>query len=258
MTTTGYRILKQTERTKLMKLSYLLVIIGLMGAIQTMADDISSGTTPNTVTVAIQKAFIPEGFDDNDRTQVTVEGFFPNTCYKVGPYATKVDPKTRTITIQQQAYHYNGVCLQMLVPFNQTIDLGLVSAGDYSLKDAAKGNNLGSIKIDRASKSEADEFLYAPATDAYITTEPDTGIHTLVVKGAFSDRCTIFEDIKVHYTSDVIVVQPIVKHIAERGCESQKVRFVKTVELKNDLTGVYLLHVRSMNGQAINKVVDLP
>lgn len=241
-----------------MKLLNIAILMGLMGSVTMIADEIQPDTNPNTVTVAIQKAFIPEGFDDNDRTQVTVEGFFPNTCYKVGPYATKVDPKTRTITIQQQAYHYNGVCLQMLVPFNQTIDLGIITAGEYSLRDAAKGGALGALKIDRATKSEADEFLYAPTTDAYITTEPDTGLHTLIVKGAFSDRCTIFEDIKVNYNSDVIVVQPIVKHIAERGCESQKVRFVKTVELKKDLTGVYLLHVRSMNGQAINKVVDIP
>ena len=241
-----------------MKLSILATLVGLLGAVTTMADVVSPDTTPNTVTVAIQKAFIPEGFDDNDRTQVTVEGFFPNTCYKVGPYATKIDPMTRTITVQQQAYQYNGVCLQMLVPFTQTIDLGLVNAGDYKLTDAAKGSNLGELKIEKATKSEADEYLYAPMTDAYITTEPDTGIHTLVATGAFSDRCTIFENIKVHYTSDVIVVQPIVKHIAESGCESQKVRFAKTVELKKDLTGVYLLHVRSMNGQAINKVVDIP
>jgi len=241
-----------------MKVSILATIFGLLGSIVAMADTISPETTPNTVTVSIQRAFIPQGFDDNDRTQVTVEGFFPNTCYKVGPYATKVDPMSQTITIQQQAYQYNGVCLQMLVPFNQTIDLGLVSAGEYKLTDAAKGLALGNLKIDRATKSEADDYLYAPTTDAYITTEPDTGLHTLVVKGAFSDRCTIFEDIKVNYSSDVITVQPIVKHIAGRGCESQKVRFVKTVELKKELTGVYLLHVRSMNGQAINKVVDLP
>ena len=95
-------------------------------------------------------------------------------------------------------------------------------------------------------------------TDAFITTEPETGIHTLSILGAFSDRCTVFEDIKVNYTEDVIVVQPIVKHIAVRGCAQEKTRFVKTVQLKDGLTGMYLLHVRSMNGQAINKMVDLP
>jgi len=238
-----------------MKFSYLIMAVGLFGAAQiTQADDM----LPKTVTVAIQKAYIPTGFDDNDRAQITIEGSFPNTCYKVGPYATKVDPQTRTVTIQQQAYLYKGVCLQVMVPFNQTIDLGLMNTGEYKIVDSTKGSALGNIEIDKATKSEADEFLYAPMTDAYITSDPETSNHTLIINGAFTDRCTVFEDIKVHYTNDVIIVQPIVKHIAERGCGQQKTRFTKTVELKKDLTGVYLLHVRSMNGQAINKIVDLP
>lgn len=233
---------------------FLLSLICLTGV---NADSLLP-TTPDTVTVSFNKVYVPAGFDDNDRTQITVEGIFPNTCYKVGPYATKVDPTTRTITVQQQAYRYQGVCLQVLVPYYQTIDLGLVPQGNYKIIDAANGSALSAIRIDTATKSEADEYLYAPMTDAFITTEPETGLHTLSILGAFTDRCTVFEDIKVNYTEDVIVVQPIVKHIVARNCAQEKTRFVKTLQLKDGLTGMYLLHVRSMNGQAINKMVDLP
>jgi hypothetical protein len=169
-----------------------------------------------------------------------------------------VDPETRSVYIQQQAYLYKGVCLQILVPFTQTIDLGIVKFGDYKITDASNKSVLGEMKIDKATKSEPDEFLYAPMSDAYITSDTLHGNHTLVLKGAFSDRCTLFEDVRINYTQDVIVVQPIVKHIAVRGCGAVKTRFVKTVELKQDLKGTYLLHVRSMDGQAINKMVDLP
>jgi hypothetical protein len=238
-------------------LNILLALLAINGT-SIMANDIFP-TSPETINVSFGKSYVPVGFDDNDRTQITIEGSFPNTCYKVGPYATKVDLKTQTINVQQQAYRYNGICLQMIVPFNQVIDLGILPKGEYKIVDATTGKALSSIRIDQATKSEADEFLYAPMTDAYISTDPATGIHTLAVLGAFSDRCTVFEDIKVNYTSDVIVVQPIVKHIADRrNCGQQKVRFVKTVQLKDGLTGLYLLHVRSMNGQAINKMVDLP
>lgn len=240
-----------------MKSLKALLLISVFCLTGVFADSLQP-TTPETITVSFNKVYVPVGFDDNDRTQVTIEGAFPNTCYKVGPYATKVDPTTRTITVQQQAYHYQGVCLQVMVPFYQVIDLGLVPHGDYKIVDAANGSSLSGIRIDTATKAEADEYLYAPMTDAFITTEPETGIHTLSIMGAFTDRCTMFEDIKVNYTQDVIVVQPVVKHIAARNCAQEKTRFVKTVQLKGGLTGMYLLHVRSMNGQAINKMVDLP
>jgi hypothetical protein len=231
--------------------------IALLGAQLSFGDQLLP-TAPETVTVAFAKVFVPSGFDDNDRTQITIEGVFPNTCYKVGPYATQIDLKTRTITIQQQAYRYQGICLQVVVPFHQVVDLGLIPQGEYKIVDSASGSALSVIRIDIAKKSEPDEYLYAPITDAFITTDPENGIHTLGIQGAFTDRCTVFEDIKVNYTADVIVVQPIVKRIGARSCAKDKTRFMRTVQLKESLTGMYLLHVRSMNGQAINKMVDLP
>ncbi|NBW99597.1 hypothetical protein EBR03_08505, partial [bacterium] len=42
---------------------------------------------PKTVETALTKAYIPLGFDDNDRIQIAVAGTFKNTCYKVGPHA---------------------------------------------------------------------------------------------------------------------------------------------------------------------------
>ncbi len=217
----------------------------------------AASANPTTVNVAVERAFVPVGFDSNDRTQFAVEGTFHNTCYRVGPYALKVDSKLKTITMQQQAYKYDGmVCLQMMVPFTQVINVGILDEGNYKLLDATTGKQIGTLPVEKSVTAGPDSFLYAPVTDAYIVEGETAEKHTLVVTGSFGDRCSTFEDIKIGYQDNVLVVQPIVKRITEATCSSEKVRFLKTIDLREDLKGIYLLHVRSLNGQAINKMVE--
>ena len=103
-----------------MKLLSTLIFVSMFSLTGVFGEALGPNS-PDTITVSFSKVYVPTGFDDNDRTQVTIEGTFPNTCYKVGPYATKIDPLTRTITVQQQAYRYQGVCLQdksKLLPYS--------------------------------------------------------------------------------------------------------------------------------------------
>jgi hypothetical protein len=217
-----------------------------------------SPNAPKTVEAVLTKAYIPLGFDDNDRVQIAVAGSFKNTCYKVGPHALKVDAENKTITVQQQAYLYNGVCLQMFVPYSQIIDVGIIPTGDYRVLDAASGNTLAQLPVTQGTTAGPDDFTYAPVSDAYVVNDPDTGKHMLALTGSFGDRCSDFENIKVNVKNDVIIVQPVLARIADVSCAPEKVRFLKTVELSSDVKdGMYMLHVRALNGQAINKLVDL-
>lgn len=235
-----------------MKTKLIFTFFSFLTLSHALADNL-----PNTVNIALKKAFIPSGFDDNDRSQIAVEGLFPNTCYRVGPHAIKVDEAYKTVTIQQQAYLYGGMCLQMFVPFTQVIDLGLLSDGKYKILDAESGASLGSLDVAKSKNLGPDDFLYAPITDAYVTFQPSVKTNTLVLTGNFGDRCSDFEEIKVLYQDQVVVVQPVVKRTTENPCTPQPTRFLKTVELKQGVQGIHLLHVRSLNGQAINKMVDL-
>ena len=227
------------------------IVIALLTSLFGIAADL-----PTSVTVPLHRSYIPIGFDDNDNLQITVEGAFPNTCYKVGAASVEVDAPSKIIRIEQKAHHYTGLCFQMLVPFTHTVDLGFVAAGEYAIIDAATGLNLGDLSVAFAKHSGADDYLYAPISDADIQSSPETG-HTLVLRGSFSDRCTVFREVRVVYGQAVVVVQPIVDRVPERNCGG-KTRFLKTVELKEELKGVYLLHVRSMEGSAINKMIDIP
>lgn len=211
----------------------------------------------NQVSWPLQKAFTPVGFDDNDRVQVAVSGEFPNTCFHVGPYTSKVDSASHTIFLGQHAYSYFAMCLQILLPFTQVIDVGPVPAGDYKIVDAASGSVLGKTSILRASNPGPDDFLYAIADDAIIRHE--SGKHYLNLFLRFTDRCTRLGRVDIHYYADSIVVQPIADRVADgnESCAAETTRVEHVEELKAGITGTFLLHVRSMNGQAINKIVDL-
>ncbi|MFM8268789.1 MAG: hypothetical protein ACKN9V_01260 [Pseudomonadota bacterium] len=221
-----------------------------------MAD--ASPNAPKTVETALTKAYIPLGFDDNDRIQIAVAGTFKNTCYKVGPHALKVDAESKTITVQQQAYLYSGVCLQMFVPYSEVIDVGIIPSGDYKVVDSKSGAKLAELPVKQGTTAGPDDFTYAPVSDAYVVKDEETGKHVLALSGSFGDRCSDFQDIKINVANDVIIVQPVLARKAEISCAPEKVRFLKTIELEDTVKeGVYMLHVRSLNGQAINKLVDL-
>lgn len=210
---------------------------------------------PQIVSVALEKSYTPIGFDDNDKVQVTVTGTFPSSCYKVGAAQTKIDKEKKTVQIWQSAYKYGGICLQMRVPFTQVVDVGLVDQGNYAFIDGPTGRALGKLMVERSSHAGPDDFLYLPVRDAFLINGPQTR-KSLMLTGTLYDRCTEVQEIKVSYYPEVIVVQPIAKHTGELRCEPTKTGFTRVVELDPDLKGTYLLHVRSMDGQAINKIVE--
>lgn len=231
---------------------FILGLLAMLGTTQISKADFQ----PTTVNVGLDKAFAPIGFDDNDRVQIAVEGSFANTCYRMGPHAVRVDDANHTITIQQQAYLYGGICLQMIVPFETFIDVGLLKEGTYTIVDNQTKKELGKLPVLRSSNAGPDDFLYAPVTDAYIVNDHMNKKNSIVLSGTFSDRCSEIQEVRVLYQESVLVVQPIMKR-TETACEPKKTRFVKVVELDKDVHGMYLLHVRSLNGQAINRMVDL-
>lgn len=236
-------------------------VMSIMIALASMA---GLGNTPTQIPVALERTFVPIGFDDNDRVQITVQGRFNNTCYKVGPYQFKVDSAKKQLIVEQFAYHYTGLCLQMVVPFVQVMNIGLLRDGKYTIVDKTSNRILGVLPVthsqDPSPEVYPDDYLYAPITDAVVVNDTATSKSTLRLTGTFTDRCTILrkEKVEVRYYPNVIVVLPIAERTQSRGCdEYTPTRFQIEVELREGLKGSQLLHVRSMSGQAINKIVDL-
>ncbi len=235
---------------------FRLALVCLTTALQFTA---FAGSDPVQVPAALQKVFVPIGFDDNDLGQVMVAGTFSDTCHKLGPARVQVDSASSTVYIEQTALKYSEICLRMIVPFVNVVDLGILRSGNYKIVDVFSKENLGSLSVLTAKTSAPDDFLYAPVSDADIVVSDDGLKHNLVLKGMFSSRCSSMKEIRVHQYSDTVVVQPIMDYReTDRDCAFTKVRFVYVHELDQKVVGAHLLHVRVTNGRAVNKLVDLP
>ncbi len=212
---------------------------------------------PTEVTVALSTAYIPAGFDSNDRAQIVVEGFFPNTCYRVGPYEKNFDAKTHQLVITQKAYKYRGMCLNMIVPYNQTIQLGILDKNTYSIRDGGNNEEMGELPVSKASNDGPDDYLYASVTDAYVGTI-ENNRRGIILQGELPGNCWQIKEKRVTLDNkNVLVVMPILEKTTEQKCNDERIPFSVTAEIPKVPPGRYLLHVRTLNGQAINKLVDL-
>jgi len=229
---------------------FVVFVLSFLTVFSARGSELSGETT-----VRLSKAFIPIGFDDNDHTQVVVSGILPDTCYRLGSYNVKIDESKQVVYVQQMANVRLGPCLDVIIPFSETINVGTLKEGNYSVVDSASGGTLGVLPVARSTTPAIDDYLYLPLIDASVRT--DSAKHSfLQLDGKFSDRCTRYKKSLIHYYKDVIVVQPIVEHIGALRCGHEPNRFQITEPLADGLKGTYLLHVRSMEGQAINKFVE--
>jgi hypothetical protein len=234
-----------------------IALLAILVAVNVGAAEQQQPNQPKKVPVKIGQTYIPGGFDSNDPTQLVVEGYFPNSCYRIDGYTKEVDAATQKVTITQSALKYKGQCLMMLVPFWQTVKVGLLKANDYKVVDGSSGEEVGVMPVRVASSAEPDDFTYATVKDAYVGLV-DGGKRSIIIEGELPGDCYFIKEKRVVLDSkNVIAVLPIIEKQAGRRCNSYRLPFMTTAELPDAPAGRYLLHVRSLSGNAINKLVDL-
>ena len=204
------------------------------------------------VPVASQDVFVPKGFDDNDQVMVVLDGYLPNSCYQLDSVTQAIDEATKTITVQQMARVYPGQCLMALVPFTSVVKVGILAKGDYKII-TNRGNLETSLNVVMSTSAGPDDFLYAPVERAWMERAQD-GSLSAVIEGRFTNTCMAFDEVKVIYSGKSIEVLPVMKMENRADCVEQQVPYRKIQPLSFLLPGRYLLHVRSLNGQAVNTV----
>lgn len=205
----------------------------------------------------IESVFIPEGFDNNDSVQLVIHGKLPNSCYQIGYTSTELDQDTNKLYVSLIAYEYVGECSEYGAPYHLTVQAGLFrKAGSYGVYDKKSGVYLGGLTIGKAKAGPGgtDELDYAPVLDGFLN-ETANG-KELVVRGVFNWSCLEIGDIKIMPQQDVVVVLPQTKKNPDVKCVVGEFGY----EVKRPVTeklpkGEFLLHIRSMGGQSINKVV---
>lgn len=242
-------------------LSFLSLGLGLF-AVSTVA----LGSNGRLVPSPTENLFIPIGFDDNDNVEIVVHGHFKNSCYKVGPTDVQIDKQAKTVKVTPQAYEYTGaVCAQMMVPFIQSIKLGMLDAASYKVTVA---NNQAipeqMLPVTARHVESPDDFIYAPVEDAKIEVGASTSDQTLVVEGRYPLTivgCALIRYVKVSTSGDVLVAQPVMDLLTDNNeCKARgwTPKFSVAAPLEQPLSkGDKLIHVRVLNGNSYNKVVEI-
>ena len=210
--------------------------------------------TPVEKLVPVKNVFSPAGFDSNDNVEVIIEGELPNLCHRspmkqVAITGNKIDIKITALNYQDS----NPYCPQMVVPFLEKVDLGVLHKGDYVILVNGKSiyEQTGSIRVDESISDAVDESVYANVD--YIVTKE--GSRQVLLKGYNPSDCFVLDEIKVsNNKNNVYSVQPKMKQISD-FCPMKMVPFKYELEVPKSLKKEkVLLHVRVMDGQSVNSL----
>lgn len=216
---------------------------------------VTSHADPVKVPAFYDTVYVPAGFDSNDHIQIVGEGLFRNSCYRPAETEVNVDLNNKRILIGPAAYEYSGFCLQMILPFDRVIDVGILPEGNYEIVQAIDKTKLGVIPVRKSFTSNPDDYLYAPISQAFFRQKG--AVAEIYLTGSFSNSCMTLKEVKVSVEPKVIVVQPIAEMNEGTNCQTGSYSFEKMTRVELVPAGRYLLHIRSMNSKAVNTLVDV-
>lgn len=238
----------------------LLVVIGMIGMSTLAMADASA-----LITAPVDRVFVPNGFDDNDKVEIIVHGEFTSSCYKMGPVSAVIDEATKKINITAQAYYYHGgTCIQLITPFIKSVEIDRhLADGSYSIAIVDRPEAITPmLRVAKSTRQDADDFFYAATTYANLEIAAD-GSRELVLKGQHPyllDGCVKFDEVKTSLGSDgTLVVQPITKIVYGDECRGAvNNRFEYRAKYTAALpAGEYLLHARVLDGNSVNQFLSI-
>lgn len=219
-----------------------------------MAMGVAVASVPVEVMVPIEDVYSPKGFDSNDNSQIIISGYLPNLCHRAPKSIVKMEEGKVDIKIVSLKYDpSNPYCPEMIVPFVEAIDLGVMDKGVYDIVVNGKSifEKRASLQIDEASSDAVDDYVYAGVE--YI--EKSAGSRRVVLKGYNPSDCFILDEIEViDNEKDVYSIKPKMKQISD-FCALKMVPFEYDFIVPDKLqSDKVLLHVRSVQGKSVNSI----
>lgn len=209
---------------------------------------------PSEVDILADDVFAPKGFDNNDAAEIVVSGMLQNLCYKA-PKATATI-EGNVIKVRVTALHIRGseYCAQMWVPFTEVVSLGVIPAGNYSVKvvsQPAAQPLETTLTVVEASTSSIDDFVYASVD--WIETFKSS--RRVVLHGFNPSDCFVLDTIQlVSNGKDAYSVLPIMKQVYD-FCPRKMVPFAYEFNVPHELSArKILLHTRVLNGKSVNAI----
>ena len=208
------------------------------------------------------------GYEEKNNIQVVLYGMLPNSCYSVGGTSIQRQADGSLHVRQFATVDSSGICVDQqklpehmmaLIPFTTEVSVGHLSPGQYTFTYSLQNGQLGSrmLAVSKNLAPTIDTLPYA-ATSSVGTPDVVNGVNDVVVtvSGLLTSTCTHLDDqVKIMKENDVFVVMPTVKVQTGVMCGMVMRPFEKKVNLGKTFPGIHLIHVRSMNGKSVNKVV---
>lgn len=219
-----------------------------------LAMGVAVASVPVEVMVPIEDVYSPKGFDSNDNSQIIISGYLPNLCHRAPKSIVKMEEGKVDIKIVSLKYDpSNPYCPEMIVPFVEAIDLGVMDKGVYDIVVNGKSifEKRASLQIDEASSDAVDEYVYAGVE--YI--EKSAGSRRVVLKGYNPSDCFVLDEIEVlDNEKDVYSIKPKMKQVSD-FCALKMVPFEYDFIVPDKLQAdKVLLHVRSVQGKSVNSI----
>lgn len=207
------------------------------------------------VIISTNSVHVPQGFDANDHVEVILTGELPNTCYrrpygdaKVQGDVIKIDIKATKITDP------NVLCIQAIVPYMISVPVGSLAQGEYQIEVNPNTTDAktGALRVETPSSESIDNFTYANVTS--VTRLPNS--NTLAIAGEHPSSCMSIESVEViaNSTRDTFSLLPIIKQ-TEPLCDRSMKPFVQYVELPDLGHKEIVVHVRKLDGNALNFLI---
>lgn len=219
----------------------------------------------------IVRVHIPQAFDYDDVAQVVAEIKFENTCENLGPTAVFPHEEFPNVLL----LHVEGYrrvpqdpekeCKDIPNYIPVPIDIGVLDPREYELRNFKKiDQKLGTLRVRAKKNRRIDDLTYAPVDSLVIRKDVDGFRRFFSLAGTFSDNCSYFdaEKFKIAKTAEAMIeILPAITKLDHEDCRIGQFPFFETFEIPSDRegpykigSGRYLFHVRSMNGQAFNKI----
>jgi hypothetical protein len=247
-----------------MKDGFIIVfcLLGISLGVSTIAH-----AGPDEEEINISHVFIPrKGFDDNDHVQFVLEGNLPSSCYTLGNADAKWDSKGKTVRVRQYAWRRTaGPCgtgdlIEGPVPFTNEVSLGRLKSGIYQINFTQNRPEVGrrTFGVEAAPSTNIDNLSYAVVRNVIAHDLNFENAEVQVeVTGLTTSSCLEPEkELRVEKQNDVFVILPVQTQI-QADCQPIKKEFSRKVNLGFLMQGQYLLHVRSMNGVAVNRTISV-
>jgi hypothetical protein len=227
-------------------------------------------STPMKEPLRVNNIFIPtEGFDDNDNVEFVLDGDLKNACFQLGMSSVKIEGNVISVSLESHRAD-DTYCtqddavlpeaIQAPVPFYKEIELGQLKAGQYTLRyETASLVVNRTFNVAHAPTNSQDSLNYAPVQNASIDSIVKIGDNVkLRLTGVLTSSCMHLRDeALVSQDGDVVVVQPLVTVDLTSKCLMYLRPFSQDVTVPNLAEGRYLIHIRSMNGRALNRVLSV-